>query len=115
MYVENSSERLKIFKKSKFFVFQTSIYIFCKRAQKSIKKIQKKGSWGGFSTPFNIYTPEVNKTPAKYRDVFCDTLIAKKNGEGEDRTHHLLAGKHEKISGTSSGSNQRPNGSESNK
>ena len=30
-----------------------------------------------------------NKTPAKHRD----TLIAKKYGEGEDRTHDLLSGK----------------------
>ena len=34
-----------------------------------------------------------NKTPAKHRDIFRDTLIAKKYGEGEDRTHDLLAGK----------------------
>ena len=34
----------------------------------------------------------VNKTPAKHRDIFRDTLIAK-NGQGEVRTHDLLAGK----------------------
>ena len=34
-----------------------------------------------------------NKTPAKHRVIFRDTLIAKKYGEGEDRTHDLLAGK----------------------
>ena len=34
----------------------------------------------------------VNKTPAKHRDIFRDTLIAK-NGEGKVLTHDLLAGK----------------------
>ena len=34
-----------------------------------------------------------NKTPAKHRDIFRDTLIAKKYGEGEVPTHNLLAGK----------------------
>ena len=38
-----------------------------------------------------------NKTPAKHRDIFRDTLIAKKYGVGEDRTHDLLAGKHKKF------------------
>ena len=56
-----------------------------------------------------------NKTPAKHRDIFRDTRIAKKYSEGEDRTHDLLAGKHEKISSTSPGSNRRPTGWESNK
>ena len=50
------------------------------------------------------------KTPAKHRDIFPDAFIAKKYGEGEDRTHDLLAGKHEKISSTSPGSNPRPIG-----
>ena len=39
----------------------------------------------------------LNKTPAKHRDIFRDTPFAKKYGEGEDRTHGLLAGKHEKL------------------
>ena len=53
--------------------------------------------------------------PAKHQDIFRDTLIAKKKyGEGEDRTHDLLAGKHE-IASTSPGSNPRPTGWESNK
>ena len=34
-----------------------------------------------------------NKTPAKHRDIFRDTHIAKKYGEGEDRTLDPLAGK----------------------
>ena len=38
-----------------------------------------------------------NKTPAKHRDIFRNTLIAKKYGEAEDRTHDLVAGKYEKI------------------
>ena len=33
-----------------------------------------------------------NKTPAKHRDIFRDTLIAKKYGEGVVRIHDLLAG-----------------------
>ena len=41
-------------------------------------------------------------------------LLQKKYGEGEDRTHDLLAGKHEKISSTSPGSNPRPTGWEGN-
>ena len=55
-----------------------------------------------------------NKTPAKHWDIFRDILIVKKYGEGEDRTHDLLAGKHEKISSTSPGLNPRPTGWESN-
>ena len=31
---------------------------------------------------------------ANHRDIFRDTLFAKKYGEGEDRTHDLLAGRH---------------------
>ena len=38
-------------------------------------------------------TMESYKTPAKHRDIFRDTLIAKKYGEGEDRTLDPLAGK----------------------
>ena len=56
-----------------------------------------------------------NKTPAKHRDIFRDTVIAEKYGEGEDRTHDLLAGKHKKHSSTSPGSNPRPSGWESDK
>ena len=51
--------------------------------------------------------------PAKHRDIFRDTLIAKSHNEREDRTHDLLAGKHGKISSTSPGSNPRPTGWES--
>ena len=37
---------------------------------------------------------QLHKTPARHRDIFRDTLNAKKNyGEGEDRTHDLLDGK----------------------
>ena len=35
----------------------------------------------------------VYNSTAKHQDNFRDTLIAKKYGEGEDRTHDLLAGK----------------------
>ena len=49
---------------------------------------------------------EMNKTPAKHRDIFRDTLIAKKYAEGEVRTHDL-AGK-QKNSSTSLGSNPGP-------
>ena len=43
--------------------------------------------------------------------VFSATLLLQKTyGEGEDRTHYLLAGKHEKISSTSPGSNPQPTG-----
>ena len=57
----------------------------------------------------------LKKTPAEHRDIFRDTLIEKKYGEGEDRTHNLLAGKHEKISSASLGSNPQPTAWESNK
>ena len=39
----------------------------------------------------------LNKTPAKQRDIFCDTLIATKVCEGEYRTHNLVAGNTKKI------------------
>ena len=35
--------------------------------------------------------------PAELRDIFRDTLIAKKYDEGEVRTHDLLAGKQKEI------------------
>ena len=63
----------------------------------------------------NVQDFNDNKTPAKHRDIFRDTYCKKKYGEGEDRTHDLLAGKHEKISSTSPGSNPLPTGWESNK
>ena len=48
-----------------------------------------------FHTAWHLnYKLNGKKTPAKHRDIFRDTLFAK-NGEGEDRTHDLLAGKHE--------------------
>ena len=65
-------------------------------------------------TPFYLDNQFLNesdlnsyKTPAKHRDIFRDTLIAKKYGEGEVRTHDLLARK-QKISSTSPGSNPGP-------
>ena len=39
----------------------------------------------------------INKTPAKHRDIFSDTLIAKKYSEGKIRTHYLMAGNAKKI------------------
>ena len=64
----------------------------------------------------------LNKTPAKHRDIFRDTPFAKKYGEGEDRIHDLLAGKHEKLHSPntknykhSPGSNPLPTGWENNK
>ena len=38
-----------------------------------------------------------NKTPAKHRDIFRDTLIAKKYGGEEVRTYDLQAGKQKKF------------------
>ena len=38
-----------------------------------------------------------NKTPAKHRDIFRDTLNAKKYGEGEDRTHDYWMGNTKKF------------------
>ena len=38
-----------------------------------------------------------NKTPAKHRDIFCDTLFAKKAWRRRGSNPHLLAGKHEKF------------------
>ena len=48
-----------------------------------------------------------NKTPAKRRDIFRDTHLAKKYGEKEVRTHDLMAGKQKKSS-TNPGSNPGP-------
>ena len=62
-----------------------------------------------------MYNLNENKTSAEHRDIFRDTNIAKKYGEGEDRTLDLLAGKHEKVSSTIPVSNPRPTGWESNK
>ena len=55
------------------------------------------------------------KTPAMHRDIFRDTLIAKKVWRRRGSNHNLLAGKHEKISSTSPGSKPRPTGWETNK
>ena len=52
-----------------------------------------------------MYNLNENKTPAKNRDIFRDTNIAKKYDEGEDRTLDLLAGKHEKVLSTKPVSN----------
>ena len=46
-----------------------------------------------------------NKTPAKQRDIFRDTLIAKKYGKGEVRTYWLG---NKQNSSTSPGSNPGP-------
>ena len=58
---------------------------------------------------------EITRRPLSTGIFSATLLLQKKYGEGEDRTHDLLAGKHEKISSTSPGSNPRPTGWESNK
>ena len=102
------------------------MYTFTKTKMNFLSKLHRKylkvldfGRLRPFCTFFEFLSitthTKFNKTPAKHRDIIRDTLTAKKYGEGEARTHGLLARKHEKISCTSPGSNPRTTGWESNK
>ena len=61
-----------------------------------------------------VTNKKITRRPLSTGIFSATLLLQKKYGEEEDRTHDLLAGKHEKLQAPAPGSNPRPTGWESN-